>query len=190
MSDDLTVILRECAAGSPNAVDRLMPLVYDQLRALAAGAMSNERSGHTLQPTALAHEAYMRLVGEQQVAWQDRAHFMAIVARCVRQILINHANARGAAKRGGGAPTVTLADPEMRGGGDTAPVDALILEELLGHLATLHERQARVVELRFYGGLTVEQTAHVLGVSPRTVGVDWRFARAWLAAKLGTERDG
>lgn len=184
VADEVTGILRECAAGSPDAVDRLMPLVYNQLRALAAGAMANERSGHTLQPTALAHEAYMRLVGEQQVAWQDRAHFMAIAARCVRQILINHANARGAAKRGGDAQRVTIADASLPDGSWAEPVDALALEELLGHLAELHERQARVVELRFYGGLSVRDVSHILGVSDRTVENDWRFARAWLCARL------
>lgn len=190
MADEVTTILRECGAGSPGAVDRLMPLVYDQLRALAAGALANERSGHTLQPTALAHEAYMRLVGEQQVAWQDRAHFLAIAARCVRQILINHANARGAAKRGGGARRITLANSSFCDVGGTAPVDALALEEMLDNLAALHERQARVVELRFYGGLSVREASQVLGVSERTVESDWRFARAWLLSRLGADARG
>lgn len=183
MSGEVTQILNQITDGDQSAVDRLLPYVYDQLRAIAASRLRGERPGHTLQPTALAHEAYLRLVGEQQIPWANRAQFMAVAARCVRQILINHANARNAAKRGGGAARITL--DEAHAVTDSGIIDLLDLDGALDQLAQLSERQARVVELRFFGGMGVEETAEAIGVSPRTVESDWRFARAWLKTRLG-----
>jgi RNA polymerase sigma factor (TIGR02999 family) len=188
--DQTTGLLLELRRGNREAADRLLPLVYDELRVLAARYMHAERRDHTLQPTALVHEAYLRLVNERQVDWTGRSHFFAIAARCIRQILINHANAHRAAKRGGGSPHVPLPDDA---GGPPGPdhwpeVDLLQLEQALIELDAMDERQARVVELRFFGGLNVEEAAQVLGVSPRTVKGDWRFARAWLRRRLDEEQ--
>ena len=170
------------SGGTEGPVDRLVPQLYDELRALAAREMRRERAGHTLQPTALVHEAYLRLARENQVDWKRRSQFLAIAARNIRQILINHANARGAAKRGGGAARVTLSTVAFLAG--EPEVELLDLDAALRDLHDLDERQARVVELRFFGGLSVEEAAEVLGVSPRTVKSDWRFARAWLHTPL------
>lgn len=178
-----TLILQELAEGDSSAADRLLPLVYDELRALAGSYMKHERVNHTLQPTALVHEAYMRLVNEQQVDWNGKSHFCAIAARCIRQILINHAHAHRAVKRGSGAKRITLYEHDTPAPDDTG-VDLLDLDELLTELSNLDERQSKVVELRFFGGLSVEQTATVLEVSPRTVESDWSFARAWLKTRL------
>ncbi|MCA9299383.1 MAG: sigma-70 family RNA polymerase sigma factor, partial [Phycisphaerales bacterium] len=155
----------------------------DTLRAIAGRQMKEERASHTLEPTALVHEAYLRLVGEKQVEWKNRAQFYAIASRCVRQVLINHANAKHAAKRGGHAARVTLTGLDEVSHAPGA-WDVLELHEVLEDLAALDERQARVVELRFFGGLTVEEVASVIGASPRTVESDWRFAKAWLRSRL------
>jgi RNA polymerase sigma factor (TIGR02999 family) len=168
--------------GGRDPADQFVPQVYDELRALAARELRRERPGHTLQPTALVNEAYLRLAGEKQVDWKGRSHFLAIAARDIRQILINHAQARGAAKRGGGAARVSLLTAGLID--DRPEVELLDLDAALRDLHDLDERQARVVELRFFGGLDVEEAAEVLGVSPRTVKSDWRFARAWLHARL------
>jgi RNA polymerase sigma factor (TIGR02999 family) len=162
-------------------VSELLPLVYEELRALAAAYFRREPPDHTLQPTALVHEAYLKLVNQTDAQWKDRAHFFAVAAQAIRRLLIDHSRRRRAAKRQ--APnrvTVELA-------ADTpyhADIDLLVLDDALKRLAELSERQARVVELRFFGGITVEEVAHVLGVSPNTVKGDWRVARVWLQQVL------
>jgi RNA polymerase sigma factor (TIGR02999 family) len=175
--------LTRLTSGDRSAVKDLMPLVYEELRRLAASHLAHERSNHTLQPTALAHEAYLKLVDQTRAQWKDRAHFLAVAAEAIRRILIDHARLHRAAKRGSGRK-VTLSfasDVPDRG----THVDLVDLEDALGRLAALNERQAKVVELRFFAGLDVQETAEVLNVSPRTVKGDWRFARAWLQRELG-----
>lgn len=165
------------------AIEELVPLVYDELHRLAAAYMRDERGSHTLQPTALAHEAYLKLVDESEAGWRGRAHFFAAAARAMRQILVDHARARGAAKRGGGRERITLAD--AAGGPATAPLDLLALDEALADLARLSDRRARLVEMRFFAGLTNEEAAEALGVATATVEKDWYLARAWLRRRLG-----
>lgn len=182
---ETTRLLVDLGRGDPSAAARLLPLVYDELRALAGRYFRRQRSDHTLQPTALVHEAFLRLVDQTHAQWNDRAHFFAVAAQAMRQILINHALARAAAKRGGGRARIALAE-------DLAPAaehefDALALDEALKQLAELDERKARIVELRFFGGLSVEEVAEVLGVSKTTVESDWRMARAWLSRALSVE---
>ena len=160
---------------------RLSELVHDELRRVAGGLMRRERADHTLQPTALVHEAYLRLVDETAVAWENRAHFFGVAARAMRQILIEHARRRGAAKRGGGWQRLTLDGLQIAAASD---VEVLELEEALQQLEKMDERMARVVELRLFGGLKVDEVARVLGISRRTVYVDWRVARLWLVHQL------
>jgi len=155
-----------------------MPLVYGELRRLAGHYLRKERSDHTLQSTALVHEAYLRLAGQSPPEWQNRAHFFGIAARIMRQILVEHARARDAAKRGGGACRLTL-DAAVAIS-DRTDVDILELDRALTGLAELDPQQSRIVELRFFGGLTIEDTSEVLGISPATVKRDWVTARAWL----------
>lgn len=179
--DDITQLLVDVGNGRHSAAERLMPLVYDELRALARSFFGRQRSDHTLEPTALVHDAYVRLVHQDKVDWNGRAHFFATAARAMRQILVNHAEAKGAQKRGGGWNRVTLAVADT----DTERVvDILALEEALTRLEALDPRQARVVELRYFARMTIEETASVVGVSPRTVELDWRMAKAWLAKEL------
>ncbi len=177
-----TQVLGELSAGDATAAERLLPLVYDELRALAAAYLHRERPGHTLQPTALVHEAYVRLVGGSPPDWAGRAHFLAVAARAMRRTLVNHALARKAEKRGGGRTMLSL-DPDSAPAPD-GEIDALALSEALDRLGAHDERKARVVEMRFFGGMTVEESAGVLGVSVSTVEGDWRFARAWLSKEL------
>ena len=181
---EITRILGELHRGDTAAADRLLPLVYDELRALAASFFARQQPGHTLQPTALVHEAYLKLAGNESVEWQSRAHFMAVAARAMRQILINHAHHKGAAKRGGGFQRVTLDEAVTPRIGDNREVDVIALDLALQQLAKLSERQAGIVELRFFGGLTIAEAAHVLGVGTTTVEDDWRLAKAWLAHEL------
>ncbi len=179
---EVTRLLRE--TDSPEAADRLYRLVYDELRAVAVRRLAAERADHTLTPTALVHEAYIRLVDQDRVEWRGRAHFFAIAARMMRRILVDHARRKQAERRGGGAVHVTLGS--AGGSDDDERIhDLLALHDALERLAALDDRQASVVELRFFGGLEVEETAHVLDVSPSTVKRDWAFARAWLLAELG-----
>jgi RNA polymerase sigma factor (TIGR02999 family) len=188
------MLLSRASKGDRTATDELLPLVYDQLRALAAEYLSRERGGHgahTLQPTALVHEAYLRLVGPTDIGWENRAHFFGAAAQAIRRILTDHARARNAAKRGSGkVGSLGEHDPAappapVEGGGE---MDFEALDEALGKLAELDPRSARIVELRFFGGLTEEQVAEVLGVSPSTVTRAWVFARAWLHREMsGTE---
>jgi RNA polymerase sigma factor (TIGR02999 family) len=166
-------------------VDALLPVVYEELRRLAGAYLRRERPGQTLQPTALVHEAYLRLMKDRPDRWQNRAHFCAIAAHSMRQILIERARARGAQKRGGAQPRVTLDEGLIAG--ESPSVDLVALNEALERLEALDAEQARLVELRFFGGLTIEETAEVLNVSPITVKRDWTLARAWLYRELSGE---
>jgi RNA polymerase sigma factor (TIGR02999 family) len=178
-----TNMLERLKSGDSSAADRLLPLVYDEMHELAHQWLRRNRRDHTLQPTALVHEVYLRLVGAQSVAWQNRAHFMAVAAKAMRQILIDHARRRQAAKRGGGEwRRVSLADADEKS--PLPDADLIALDEALDRLAELNERQARIVELRYLAGLSVKETAHVMDVSMRTVKSDWRMARAWLSREL------
>jgi RNA polymerase sigma factor (TIGR02999 family) len=179
-------LLDEASGGSQEALARLMPLVYEELRRMASGYLRRERRGHTLQTTALVHEAYLRLVGQDDLSFENRAHFRAIAARTMRRILVEHARARGAAKRGGSRKRVTLEDtlalaPSPR-------LDLQALDEALERLAALDAQQARIVELRFFAGLTVEETAEAVGLSPATIKREWAMARAWLRRELARGR--
>jgi RNA polymerase sigma factor (TIGR02999 family) len=182
--EDTTRILLEIRDGDESAAERLVPLIYDDLRALASRYMRNEAADHTLQPTALVHEAFLRLVDTDRVEWKTRAHFMAVAARTMRRILVDHARRRNAAKRGGGKK-VTLV--EGLAFNEQRPLDLVALDEALAKLAVIDGRQSSVVELRFFGGLAVEEIADVLDVSTATVKRDWRFARAWLLHELSKE---
>jgi RNA polymerase sigma factor (TIGR02999 family) len=184
--DDVTRLLLAWGAGDDRALEQLMPLVYDELRGLAHRYMSRERSDQTLQTTALVHEVYLRLVDVKQVDWQDRAHFYAICARLMRRILVDFARSRSYQKRGGGITCVQL--------DEAATFSAVIGSELvavddaLKRLATIDFRKSQVIELRFFGGLSVEETAFALKVSPETVMRDWRLARSWLIRELSPEK--
>ncbi|USN98776.1 MAG: sigma-70 family RNA polymerase sigma factor [Phycisphaeraceae bacterium] len=178
--------LLETAATNPGAVERLVPAVYAQLRALAASYLGADRAPNTLQPTALVHEAFVRLLGAQELAFESRAHFFAIAANAMRFVLADHARQKRAQKRGGGWARITLSGIGSSDG--DADFDAADVDEALEELARLNERQARVVEMRFFGGLTVEQIAAVLGVSKRTIDAEWHFARAWLRGRLEDSR--
>lgn len=178
---EMTRLLDRVTQGDAAAADVLMPLVYDELRALAQSFLMRERAGHTLEATALVNEAYLRLVDQNNADWQDRTHFFCMAAEMIRRILVDHARARATAKRGGGRQRLTLSEGvELVPDENEDGIDILALEEAMNKLTEHNERQARVVELRFFGGLTVEETASVLNVSERTVKADWRFARAWL----------
>jgi RNA polymerase sigma factor (TIGR02999 family) len=176
-----TGLLMAARGAGDGALERLVPLVYDELRRLAASYLRKEAHGHTLQPTALAHEAWMRMVDATRVDWRDRAQFLAIAARMMRHVLVDHARGKKAAKRGGDAQRVTMVDAPAPLG---PALDVLDVDEALQELARLDARKARVVELRFFGGLTEQEAAHALGVSATTVEDDWRFARAWLHKRL------
>jgi RNA polymerase sigma factor (TIGR02999 family) len=179
---EVTQLLADIEAGQPGAESRLLPLVYDELRRVAAGYMRRERPGHTLQATALVHEAYIQLVDQTRVTWRNRAHFFAVAAQLMRRILVDHARSRNAQKRGGPAPKLAL--EEAVGLLDRRDVALEALDDALTALAQLDPRQGRIVELRFFGGLTVEETAEVIGISPATVEREWRMARAWLHSQL------
>lgn len=182
---EISALLRRARDDRESALRELFPLLHAELRGIAGAHMRGERRGHTLEPTALVHEAYARIAGEAGLEWQDRAQFLRLAARAMRQVLVEHARARAAVKRGGGVARVTLNEDLVAGQG--GEVDVLDLNEKLEAFAALHERRARVVELRFFGGLTFEESAHVLGVSPKTVEADWYFARAWLRRELRAE---
>jgi RNA polymerase sigma factor (TIGR02999 family) len=170
------------------AADRLLEVVYDDCRRLAASYLKRENSGHTLQPTALAHEVYMRLIEQERVDWKGRTHFMAIAAQAMRRLLIDHARGRDRLKRGGGWQRVALEGPSEPGTDDHASeVDVERLDKVLEELAQLDERQAKIVEMRFLAGMTVEEVAEALGVSKRTVEGDWTMARAWLRKRLSED---
>jgi RNA polymerase sigma factor (TIGR02999 family) len=182
MSGQVTQILLEWTGGRGGALDDLMPHLVGELRRLAARELRRERGAHTLQPTALVHEVYLRLVGRRSVAWKNRAHFLGYAAQVIRRILVDHARAQRTAKRGDGAVRVTLVP-----GHAVAPapdVDLVALDRALDRLAALDARQAKVVELRFFGGLSVRETAAALAIGEATVVRDWASARAWLYREL------
>jgi|SRR5580704_2024910 RNA polymerase sigma factor (TIGR02999 family) len=181
-SGEITKLLEEFRAGKQAAADVLVPLVYGELRKRAGRYLAQERRGHSLQPTALVHEAYLRLFGDATIKWQNRAHFFAISAQVMRRILVDYARSRGADKRGGSWAKVSLDDAMI--GSFARLDDFLILDEAMKRLARFDLRQSQIVELRFFGGLSEEETAEVLGVSTRTVKRDWRLARAWLYEQL------
>jgi RNA polymerase sigma-70 factor (ECF subfamily) len=185
-SGSVTELLVRWRDGDETARERLMQLVYDELRRKAAAYLRRERAGHTLQPTALVHEAYLRMVAQDHVGWQNRAHFVAIAASMMRRVLMDHGRRQKAKKRGGPAARVTLAE----GLSPSLPrdVDLLALDEALSALAALDEQKARIVELRAFGGLEVEETAAALGISPATVKRHWTFALAWLQQRLRGDR--
>lgn len=176
---EITGLLKNSQSGDRAALDRLLPLIYDELRGLAASQLRRERPDHTLQATALVHEAYMRLVEQHSVDWRNRAHFFALAAEMMRRILVNHALQHHARKRGGHDTKLAL-DEAINLAGEERPIDWLLLDDALKRLTALDPRQGRIVELRFFGGLTVEEVAEVLGVSEITVKREWRLAKAWL----------
>ena len=182
---EITALLGALQAGEPEAADAVLARVYDELRRIARGKMAGERAGHTLQPTALAHEAFVKLLGQQRVQWQSRAHFLAVAALAMRRILINHAKARIADKRGGDSPVVTFEDGAW--GRDLRAAELVALDDALTDLAKHNERHSKVVAYKFFGGLTYEDIAEVMGLSVPTVRRDWRFARAWLLAALSAD---
>lgn len=181
-SGEVTRLLIEWSSGKAEALENLLPLVYDELRRIAGGYLRRERPGHVLQPTALVHEVFLKLVDQQAIEWKSRAHFFGIMARSMRQILVDHARARTADRRGGDAIRIPLDEGLM--GTPPRAVDLINLDDVLNRLASLDPDLARMVELRFFGGLTVEEAAVVLEISPRTVKREWRTARAWLQKEL------
>jgi len=180
---DATALLLAWRAGDAAALDTLMPLVHRELHTIAERLMSRERPGQTLQPTALVNEAFIRLLDVNQIQWQSRAHFLAMAARLMRRVLVDAARTRNAAKRGAGAETILLDDAAI--GAAEPGRDVIALHDALEALAAVDSRKSRVVELRYFGGLTVEETAEVLGVSAETVHRDWKMARVWLVRELG-----
>lgn len=179
---EITQLLRAWRAGDDGALDQLTPLVYRELHGLAHARMRQERPGHTLQTTALVHEAYLRLLDARRVDFHDRAHFFALCARAMRQILVDAARARGSLKRGGPGPAVAF--DERLAVSPARDLELLALDEALAQLAEADPRQGQVVELRYFGGLSVEETAEVLSVSPQTVMRDWKLSKLWLARAL------
>ena len=183
MTRNITHLLKEWSEGDQEALDELTPLVYEELRQQAARYLRKERPNHSLQATALINEAFLRLIDVKDVQWQNRAHFFAIAANLMRRILVDHARRRDAEKRGGSQVCLTL--DEGLAWANEPDVDLLAIDEALDRLAIIDEQQARIVELRFFSGLTVEETATALGVSPKTVKRDWSVARAWLKREIG-----
>lgn len=182
---DVTRVLRRIDAGEREALSELLPLVYDELHRLARGRMAGERDSHTLEPTALVHDAYIRLAGREKASWVNRSHFLRAAAAVMRSILVNHARDRKRLKRGGDGKKLPLDDTlavfEERA------IDLIALDEALEKLAEVDPRRTNVVELRFFGGLSVKETAEALGVSDRTVEADWNLARAWLLGEIERE---
>ena len=178
LTQDVTALLVDWSNGDRDAYDKLVSVVYDELHRLAHRYMSRERSGHTLQTSALVDEAYLRLVGQRGVRWQNRAHFFAIAAEMMRRILVDHAREQGRAKRGGGAQMLAL--DEVAVVSEQRSTDLVALDDALIELSKIDPRKARVVELRFFGGMDVNETAEALGVHPNTVVKDWNLAKAWL----------
>lgn len=183
-SGEVTRLLQAFSSGDREALDRLMPLVYDELRAIAARALRGERKNQTLNTTVLVHEAYMRLVDQRRVAFKERAQFFGLAAQIMRRLLVDDLRRRRAAKRGGGRTPVSLENDPI--GTTDEGVDLVSLDANLTRLAELDANQARIVELRFFGGLTVEETAEVLNQSPATIKREWTLARAWLRQAIGS----
>ena len=181
-SGEVTRLLLAWSRGDEKALEELIPLVYEELRRLAQRHLRGERSGHTLQPTAVVHEAYLKLVDQKRITWKNSRQFFAVAAQTMRRLLVDHARRRDADKRGGGATRVPLEDAEAST--PAREVDVIALDRALERLAALDGTQAKVVELRYFAGLTVEETADVLGTSPSTVAREFRVARAWLQREL------
>ena len=182
-SADLTGLLVQWSRGDPQALERLMPLIYAECRRIAERQLQHERRDHTLDPTALVHELYLRLVDQRRATWENRAQFFGIAAQIMRRILVDYARAKQTAKRGGSALLVSL-DAAADTPNDARAEDVLAIDEALERLTALDAAQVRIIELRFFAGLTVEETAHVVGRSPRTVKREWRLAKAWLHREL------
>ena len=180
---EVTELLRRWSGGDVAARESLVPLVYDELRRLARYYLASQRSDHTLQSTAIVHEAYLRLAGRENVHWEDRSHFFAVAAQLMRRILVDHARKRNAAKRGGAAHLTLLVDGAVEPSAQRE-LDLVALDDALKALAELDERQSRIVELRFFGGLSIEDTSRVLEISPATVKREWSTARAWLYEEI------
>ena len=175
-------MLLDCSRGDGDAAERLMPLVYDELRRLAARYLQGERSDHTLQATGLVHEAYLRLVEQSSMNWQNRAHFFSVAAQVMRHLLVDYARSRQAAKRGGVREKIEF--DEAIASSEERAVDLIALDDALGELGAFDERKSRIVELRFFGGLTTEEIGTVLAISPSTIRREWRIAKAWLRRKI------
>jgi len=184
-SHDVTVLLGDWSRGDRTALNQLLPLVYAELRRVALRQLRKERPDHTLQPTALVHEVFIRLVDQRQVDWQNRAHFFGVAANVMRRILVDHARRHGARKRGEGVRCVSIDEAQDVAAANEMPV--LALDHALERLETVDAALAKIVELRAFGGLTIEEAAHVLGVSPSTAKRDWRTAKAWLNRELSSE---
>jgi RNA polymerase sigma factor (TIGR02999 family) len=180
---DVTALLDDWSRGNHDALDQLLPLVYAELRRIAARQLRKERGGHTLQPTAVVHEVYLRLVDQRHVDWRSRAHFYGVASQVMRRILVDHARRHAAAKRGAGRSCVSIDAANDVSASTETPV--LPLDEALGRLEKVDPALARLVEMRAFGGLTIEEAAHLLKVSPSTVKRNWRTARAWLTRELG-----
>jgi RNA polymerase sigma factor (TIGR02999 family) len=182
----ISQLLLQWNEGDQAAIDQLMPVVYDELRRLARSYLRRERPDHTLQPTALVNEAYLRLIDQHSVTWRNRAHFFGIAAQMMRRILVNHALAKQAAKRGGFAHMLTLEDAEAEGLAppDRRGIDVVALDEALKELERLDPRQTQIVELRYFGGLSIDETAEVLHISPATIKREWTTARLWLRRRI------
>ena len=186
-SSDVTALLIEWSHGDEAALERLLPLIYDECRRIASRQLRREDRDHTLDPTALVHEAYLRLVDQRRSTWENRAQFFGVVGQVMRRILVDYARARHAQKRGGGAVLVSL-DVAADQSDDARVADVLAIDEALERLAVQDPDQVRIIELRFFAGLTVEETARVVGRSPRTIKREWSLAKAWLYRELRRER--
>jgi RNA polymerase sigma factor (TIGR02999 family) len=184
-SHDVTALLADWSRGDRGALGQLLPLVYEELRQIAARQLGRERIGHTLQPTALVHEAYLRLVDQRKVDWQNRAHFFGVAAQIMRRILVDHARRHAASKRGDGVRCISIDDAQHVLASNDVPI--LALDHALDRLEQVDADLAKIVELRAFGGLTIEEAAHVLSVSPSTAKREWRTAKAWLNRELGPE---
>lgn len=183
--EKVTQMLRQVQAGNRDALDELFPIIYKELRRLASSQLAGERANHTLQPTALVHEAYMRLIDQHSVNWQNRAHFFSIAAETMRRILVNHAVQRNAQKRGSGVACIELDEAiSYHDQAADRELDLVLLDDALKQLEEFDPTQAKIVELRFFGGLTVEETAEVMKISESTVKREWRMAKSWLKTKL------
>ena len=183
MADDISQLLLRWSNGDKEAINELMPLVYHELRGIARNYLRRESKDITFQPTSLVNEVYLRLLGQQQVSWETRAQFFGMASKLMRNILVDHARTRLASKRGGGQLKVSLADADRIS--NQPDIDMIILDDALNSLAATKPEHSRIVELRYFGGLTIEETATVLGVSPATVERSWAFARAWLRRQIG-----
>ena len=179
---EISLILKDWSGGKRESANLLLSLVYDELRRIARKHLNKERSDHTLQPTALVHEAYLKLIDISDVDWQDRAHFFAFASQTMRRILVDYARARNTDKRGGVAQRIALEDTVNLS--NERNLDLLALDEAMQQLAEFDEQQSKIVELRFFGGLTIKETAHILSISPATVKREWTMAKAWLFRKM------